>query len=187
MLFSRGDGFGQPRKIALGSGGDRQGDDFGDFVAVERNGIRITHSTPGNTLGKETHILAYQEPTLKIRMHMESGATVELLYTIGGKTGPVGVIQRANGTHDTVDGSARWEGDRLIYEQGVHDTSKGTVFRLVRSLKLAKDGMSMMCTSGDKMCCDMIQACCDCMTTMLKAGCTCCMCLNGNPVCCGCC
>src|SRR5437763_8906169 len=32
-------------------------------------------------------------------------------------------------------------------------------------------GMSVTCTSGDKMCCDMLQACCDCMTTMLKSGC----------------
>jgi hypothetical protein len=37
------------------------------------------------------------------------------------------------------------------------------------------------------MCGDMLQACCECMTTMLKAGCCCCMCVNGNPVCCGCC
>jgi hypothetical protein len=34
-LFSRGDGFRQPGKIALGSGGDGQGDDFGDFVAMQ--------------------------------------------------------------------------------------------------------------------------------------------------------
>lgn len=47
-------------------------------------------------------------------------------------------------------------------------------------------GVCVTCTSGDKMCCDMIQACCDCMTTMLKSGCCCCMCINGNPVCCGC-
>ena len=34
-LFSRGDGFRQPGKIALGSGGNGQGDDFGDFEAVQ--------------------------------------------------------------------------------------------------------------------------------------------------------
>jgi hypothetical protein len=32
----------------------------------------------------------------------------------------------------------------------------------------------------------MIQSCCDCMGTMLKAGCTCCLMLNNTPVCCGC-
>jgi hypothetical protein len=32
----------------------------------------------------------------------------------------------------------------------------------------------------------MIQACCDCMTVMSKAGCVCCVCMNGMPVCCSC-
>ena len=50
-----------------------------------------------------------------------------------------------------------------------------------------KDGVCLTCTSGDKACCDMIQACCDCLATMLKAGCTCCLLLNNTPVCCGCC
>ena len=53
--------------------------------------------------------------------------------------------------------------------------------------EMTKDGVTMLCTSGDKMCCEMIQACCDCMATMLKDGCCCCMCINGNPICCGCC
>jgi hypothetical protein len=32
----------------------------------------------------------------------------------------------------------------------------------------------------------MIAACCDCMSAMMKAGCTCCVMMNGMPVCCGC-
>jgi hypothetical protein len=32
----------------------------------------------------------------------------------------------------------------------------------------------------------MIQACCDCMASMLKAGCCCCVMMNNTPVCCGC-
>jgi hypothetical protein len=32
----------------------------------------------------------------------------------------------------------------------------------------------------------MIQSCCDCCTAMMKAGCTCCVMMNGMPVCCGC-
>jgi hypothetical protein len=48
-------------------------------------------------------------------------------------------------------------------------------------------GMVVTCTSGDKACMEMIQSCCDCMNTMLKAGCTCCMMMNNTPVCCGCC
>lgn len=52
---------------------------------------------------------------------------------------------------------------------------------------LTDSGVCITCTSGDKACCDMIQACCDCMASMLKAGCTCCVMMNSNPVCCGCC
>src|SRR5262249_20133726 len=48
-----------------------------------------------------------------------------------------------------------------------------------------KDGVCVICTSGDPKCCEMIQSCCDCMATMLKAGCTCCLLMNNTPVCCG--
>ena len=50
-----------------------------------------------------------------------------------------------------------------------------------------EDGVCITCTSGDPKCCEMIQACCDCMSTMLKDGCTCCVLMNNTPVCCGCC
>ena len=49
-----------------------------------------------------------------------------------------------------------------------------------------KDGVCFTCTSGDPKCCEMIQACCDCMGAMTKAGCVCCICMNNMPVCCGC-
>ena len=52
---------------------------------------------------------------------------------------------------------------------------------------MTKDGCVVTCTSGDAKCAEMIQACCDCMSTMMKAGCTCCLMMNGTPVCCGCC
>jgi hypothetical protein len=32
----------------------------------------------------------------------------------------------------------------------------------------------------------MIQACAESCAAMMKAGCTCCMMMNGMPVCCGC-
>jgi hypothetical protein len=32
-----------------------------------------------------------------------------------------------------------------------------------------------------------IQACCECMNTMMKDGCMCCVMMNNTPVCCGCC
>ena len=48
-----------------------------------------------------------------------------------------------------------------------------------------KDGVTVTCTSGDPRCAEMTQACCDCLSAMLKAGCCCCLLLNNNPVCCG--
>jgi hypothetical protein len=53
--------------------------------------------------------------------------------------------------------------------------------------EMTEHGVCITCTSGDTHCCEMIQACCDCMTAMVHAGCTCCVMMNGNPICCGCC
>ena len=49
-----------------------------------------------------------------------------------------------------------------------------------------KDGVCITCTSGDAKCGEMIQACCDCVGGMLKAGCSCCVMMSNTPVCCGC-
>ena len=51
--------------------------------------------------------------------------------------------------------------------------------------EMTDTGVSSPAPAATSPCCDMIQACCDCMTTMLKAGCTCCMLMNNTPVCCG--
>ena len=51
---------------------------------------------------------------------------------------------------------------------------------------MTPDGCTITCTSGDSKCAEMIQACCDCMSTMMTAGCTCCLMMNSTPVCCGC-
>jgi hypothetical protein len=51
---------------------------------------------------------------------------------------------------------------------------------------MTKDGVCITCTSGDAKCCEMIQSCCDCMSAMMKAGCTCCVMMNNTPVCCSC-
>jgi hypothetical protein len=53
--------------------------------------------------------------------------------------------------------------------------------------EMTDKGCVLTCTSGDAKCCEMIQACCDCMACMLKDGCTCCVMMNNTPVCCGCC
>jgi hypothetical protein len=52
---------------------------------------------------------------------------------------------------------------------------------------MTKDGVTITCTSGDPKCCEMIQACCECMACMLENGCTCCVMMNSTPICCGCC
>jgi len=46
-------------------------------------------------------------------------------------------------------------------------------------------GVCVTCTSGDQKCCEMIQSCGDCITTVCNAGCTCCVLMNNTPVCCG--
>jgi hypothetical protein len=46
-------------------------------------------------------------------------------------------------------------------------------------------GVRVTCMTGDAKCAEMIQACCECMSTMLKAGCTCCMMMSNTPICCG--
>lgn len=49
------------------------------------------------------------------------------------------------------------------------------------------DGVCITCCSGDAKCCAQIQACCDCIAKCLEAGCNCCVCFSGTPVCCGTC
>jgi hypothetical protein len=50
-----------------------------------------------------------------------------------------------------------------------------------------KDGCCISCTSGDKACAAMIQACCNCLSTCCESGCCCYICFNNTPVCCGTC
>jgi hypothetical protein len=51
---------------------------------------------------------------------------------------------------------------------------------------MTESGVCFTCTSGDTKCCEMIQAYCDCLTTMMTSGCTCCVMMNNTPVACGC-
>src|SRR5262249_45119238 len=50
-----------------------------------------------------------------------------------------------------------------------------------------ESGVCITCTTGDSKCCEMLQACCDCICCMSEAGCCCYVCLNSTPVCCGSC
>ncbi len=51
--------------------------------------------------------------------------------------------------------------------------------------EMTEDGVCITCTTGDTKCCEMIQACCDCLSCCLEAGCTCCVLISNSPVCCG--
>lgn len=51
-------------------------------------------------------------------------------------------------------------------------------------METTESGVCFTCTSGDSHCCEMLQACCDCLNKMMEAGCTCCVTLNNTPVCC---
>ena len=53
--------------------------------------------------------------------------------------------------------------------------------------EMTEAGVTLTCTSGDSKCGEMIQACCDCLSCMMNAGCTCCVMMNSTPVACGCC
>jgi hypothetical protein len=46
------------------------------------------------------------------------------------------------------------------------------------------NGVCFTCTSGDKNCCAMIEACCNCVCACMKTGCDCCVCLDDTTVCC---
>jgi hypothetical protein len=50
---------------------------------------------------------------------------------------------------------------------------------------MTADGCVMTFTTGDPKSCEMIQACCECIGNLMRAGCLCCMMINGTPVCCG--
>jgi hypothetical protein len=52
--------------------------------------------------------------------------------------------------------------------------------------EMTETGVVVTCTSGDSKCCEMIQACCDCLSVMVNSGCTCCVMMNHTPVACGC-
>jgi hypothetical protein len=46
-------------------------------------------------------------------------------------------------------------------------------------------GVCLTCTTGDSKCSSTLQSWCDCLTSMLNAGCQCCFYVQNTPVCCG--
>ncbi len=52
--------------------------------------------------------------------------------------------------------------------------------------EMTKDGVCITCTSGDKKCAAMLQACCDCLAACCcEPGCCCYISYNNTPCCCG--
>jgi hypothetical protein len=51
--------------------------------------------------------------------------------------------------------------------------------------EMTKDGVIVICSSGDPDCSEMIRAYCDCLSAMLKSGCICYLLMSNLPVCCG--
>jgi hypothetical protein len=52
--------------------------------------------------------------------------------------------------------------------------------------EMTKDGVCITCTSGDKKCGAMLQACCDCLAACCcEPGCCCYISYNNTPCCCG--
>ena len=118
---------------------------------------------------------AYAAPAMAATPAPHAATSAELAAALN----PGGLFKAAPGVrHALVDGkvlsySSNWSGYAITGSTFTTTTASWTQ-------------PTITCTSGDKACCAMIQACCDCMCGMMKAGCTCCVMMNGMPVCCGC-
>lgn len=115
-----------------------------ELTTIDRGGTLI----PAGKTFKETQIWVHQEPKLSIKIITWDGAlgyrTVELTYTTNGQTGMVGYLIEADGTKNPVNGSARWDGQRLIYEQVHSNTKTGHPRRIVRSCALVGNGSKIV-------------------------------------------
>lgn len=111
-----------------------------ELTKVERDGSTFQ---AGKHL-KETQIWMHEEPQLTIKvMSWDENLgylTFELSYTTDGKAGPVGYLTRPDGTKKPINGSAHWEGNRLVYEQVYTDPPNGHPSRLIRTCTFDPNG-----------------------------------------------
>jgi hypothetical protein len=112
-----------------------------EVTRIERSdGMRM------NANGRETQIWVHQEPKLNIKIKMWDQSlgflTVELDYTIGGQPG---TRINSQGAKDSATGTARWEGNRLVYEQNIPNPRKDWPRRIIRTCELADGGSKMVC------------------------------------------
>jgi hypothetical protein len=116
-----------------------------ELSKIDRDGNTIT---PG-TRFKETQVWVHRDQKLTITMRGWDDTrgywTVELSYTIDGKAGPVGYATGRDGKKSPISGSARWEGNRLVYEQD-HDTGHSPS-RIIRSCTFDPNGPKIVSDS----------------------------------------
>ena len=118
-----------------------------ELTMIERDGRKI----PAGTNFKETQIWVHQEPKLSIKILTWDATlgyrTVELAYTTNGETGMVGYLIAPDGTKNPVKGSARWDGQRLIYEQVHSNPEKLGPRRIIRTCTLDRNGPKIVAHS----------------------------------------
>jgi hypothetical protein len=97
---------------------------------------------------KETQIWTHKEPRLAIKMMVwdsNSGyVTLELSFATDGKPGPVGYRLHPDGSKTQVNGSAHWEGDRLVVEHELLNPAKGAVRKIIRTCGLEGNGQKLV-------------------------------------------
>jgi hypothetical protein len=115
-----------------------------ELTTIERSGMKIT---AGKTY-KETQVWVHEEPKLNLKIMVweeKSGyRTLDLTYTTNGATGLVGYLARPDGTKAAVNGSARWDGNRLVYEEEIPTATKGAPRRIIRTCTLEEKGQKMI-------------------------------------------
>jgi hypothetical protein len=122
-----------------------------ELTRIERNGMKI----PAGKTFKETQIWTHREPKLNIKiMTWEETLgyrTLNLTYDVNGNAGFVGYLVHADGTKEPVNGSAHWDGNRLVYEQEFPNASKGGLSHIIRTSTLTDKGQTLVLQQVDRM------------------------------------
>jgi|ERR1051326_5568327 hypothetical protein len=116
-----------------------------ELTRIERSdGMKI----PAGRTFKETQIWVHQEPKLNIKiMTWEDKLgyrTVDVTYDTNGKAGLVGYLMRPDGGKEPVNGSARWNGNRLVHEQETPNNEKGATRRMISTAALTDNGQRLL-------------------------------------------
>jgi hypothetical protein len=116
-----------------------------ELTTVERDGMTLPAGD--NTFG-ETQVWSHDGPKLTIKMTTRSqgkSSVTQLSYTLDGKIGVVGYRVRADKGNPPINGSAHWDGDRLVYEQEFVDPAPTGIRRIVRTCSLGERAQWLTC------------------------------------------